>query len=449
MYKIITLLLLLSSCKKMVEIDPPVGEVITATVFSNDQTATASVLGLYSQAMATNNSFANGAITVYTGLSSDELYNTSTDASTLQFTQNELAANNTTIRSLWQRAYGFIYQANAVIKGLESSVGLTDSVKTQLLGEAYLFRAFCHFYLANLFGDIPLLVSPDFKANAVMPRSSVIEVFMQVKNDLLHAHDLLSVAYATAGRVRPNKYTAAAFLSRIYLFMQDWTNAEAKATEVISAGSYLLEPDLKNVFVSASKEAIWHLMPVAPNFNTYEGFNFIPFSATTVPAYPVTLAFLNAFETGDARKTSWLKTVSIGSNTYSYPFKYKLRNVTPVTEYYTMIRLAEVYLNRAEARAQQNKIAEANTDINTIRSRASLPVIAVTDKSALLQTIYHERQIELFAEWGHRWLDLKRTAKADATLAPLKQGWQPTDALYPIPQSELELNVFLTQNPGY
>jgi hypothetical protein len=68
----------------------------------------------------------------------------------------------------------------------------------------------------------------------------------------------------------------------------------------------------------------------------------------------------------------------------------------------------------------------------------------------MLEALQTERRLELFAEWGHRWLDLKRTAKANLILSPIKgSNWQTTDQLYPIPEYDLLKNPKLSQNPGY
>ena len=115
-----------------------------------------------------------------------------------------------------------------------------------------------------------------------------------------------------------------------------------------------------------------------------------------------------------------------------------------------VLRLAEQYLIRAEARAQQNNISGSQSDLNLIRNRAGLVNTAANDKTALLTAIEHERQVELFTEWGHRWLDLKRTNRADAVLGPIKApNWQPTDMLYPIPQTQIANDPNVHQNPGY
>jgi hypothetical protein len=89
-------------------------------------------------------------------------------------------------------------------------------------------------------------------------------------------------------------------------------------------------------------------------------------------------------------------------------------------------------------------------DINIIRKRAGLPGLASTISSQLcLQAIEQERRTELFTEWGHRWIDLKRTNRADVVLSSKTSGWHPNDKLYPIPFTELETAPNLVQNPGY
>jgi hypothetical protein len=167
--------------------------------------------------------------------------------------------------------------------------------------------------------------------------------------------------------------------------------------------------------------------------------------------FAVTPYLLDAFEPNDLRKTNWLKSNTVSGTTYFYPYKYKVRTAAPpYTEYYMVFRLAELYLIRAEARAQQNNTSGAQDDLNKIRSRAGLQNTTADTQQLLLTAIIHERRIEFMAEWGHRWFDLKRTGMSDAVLGPLKSPtWQSTDTLYPILQYELDTDPFLTQNPGY
>jgi hypothetical protein len=125
----------------------------------------------------------------------------------------------------------------------------------------------------------------------------------------------------------------------------------------------------------------------------------------------------------------------------------------PVSEYIMVMRLAEQYLIRSEARVQQGKLELAIEDLNLIRSRAKLANKSGNNKSDILTDILHERKVELFTEWGHRWFDLKRTENLDDIMkivTPTKGGvWRRESALLPIPASEILINSNLLQNPGY
>jgi len=248
-------------------------------------------------------------------------------------------------------------------------------------------------------------------------------------------------------------------LARAYLYTGDYVNAEAQATAVINNASLYSLSSLNDVFLKNSTETIWQLQPVrtGTQSNTGEGALFIlPATGPDASSYPVYLSntLINSFEVGDQRKANWVDSAIAGGITYYYAFKYKIgMKDTSTTEYIMIMRLAEQYLIRAEARAQQNNIPGAQTDLDTIRTRAALPATSANDKASLLTAILHERQVELFTEWGHRWFDLKRTSNIDAvmaTIAPLKGGsWSPFKALYPIPEGEKNLDPSMTQNTGY
>jgi starch-binding outer membrane protein, SusD/RagB family len=454
-YFLLPVSLLISSCKKFVQVPPPDNLAVGSTVFSNDQTATSSVVGLYSKMTESNLFFINGAMTLYPGLTSDEIYNTAPSTAIDPFTNNALASGSTLIQTnIWRQGYNYIYHSNDCIEGLAKSTGVSESIKQRLTGEVKFTRALCYFYLVNLFSDVPLITTTDYEANAVKPRAPVAEIYQQIIADLQDAQNLLSATYPTTGPVRPNKWAAAALLARVHLYQQNWINAEATATSVINSGSYSLPANLTKVFQPNSTEAIWQLIPVNPLYNTAVGNTFIPSSATVKPAYALTSTLLLAFEPNDQRKTTWLKSNTIAAQPYYYPYKDTSRTRASganATVYNTVLRLAEQYLIRAEARARQNNITGAVADLNLIRQRAGLPALPDTiTQEACLTAIAKENRIEFFAEWGHRWFDLKRTGQADAVLSVIKApNWQSTDALFPIPSIEIQRNPFLTQNEGY
>jgi hypothetical protein len=204
--------------------------------------------------------------------------------------------------------------------------------------------------------------------------------------------------------------------------------------------------DLNSVFIKTSNEVI--LQAANTTGVTSWGGEFIPASTTPNVVLYDTLA--NTFEAGDQRKVNWTKSMVYGGKTYYYPYKYKIRSGTSGNEYHVVLRLAELYLIRAEARANQNNLSGALDDINQVRQRAGLSALSASITQAdLLNALEHERWVELFTEWADRWFNLKRTGKADAVLPLIKPQWKPTQKLYPIPMSQLQANVNLVNNPGY
>jgi hypothetical protein len=439
-----------TSCKKFAQVPPPNTQIEAVNVFADDKSALAATIAVYGGMSISSLNIASGGMTVYSALSADELVYTSSDPEFLSFQNNAVIADNGQgiYGRMWLPAYKDIYYANSVLEGLTNSMTITQSTRNQLMGEMLVVRALNYFCLVNLFGEVPLELSTDYRVNSKMPRTPIDEVYNQLTTDLLKAEGLLNESYPSTLHARANKWTAAALLARIYLYQKDWTNAEAQASAVINSNQYALEPDLNNVFSQSSAETIWQLANDVTN--TSEAAQFIPYSPQSIPNFAITPFLLSAFEPGDQRLNKWISSDTVDNNVYSYPFKYKDRNYQPVTEFYVVLRLAEQYLIRAEARAQQGNIDGAVEDINVIRSRAGLPEISVTNKDSILSEIFHERQVELFCEWGHRWCDLKRTGTVNEILGVRKAPyWQATDTVYPLPAVELVNNPFLKQNPGY
>jgi hypothetical protein len=435
-----------SSCEKFLENGTPPSSLTEDKAFVDSATATSTVLAMYSRpanANPQNNSlFYN--ISKYSMMSADVAYfftNTSFD----DFKNNTLAASSQA-NSLWTDLYANIGRANYAIKNLETATTLSASVRNQLLGESKFWRAWCYFYLVNFFGDVPLVTNTEALTTSLFPRTPVAQVYQQIVSDLADAKNLLTTSYPSIERARVNKRVAATFLARVYFYQQNWTAAEAEATEVISSGTYSLETNLNNVFIKTSNEVI--LQAANTTGVTSWGGEFIPASSTPNVVLYDTLA--NTFEANDQRKVNWTKSISYSSKIYYYPYKYKIRTGTTGNEYSVMLRLAEMYLIRAEARANQNNISGAVADINLIRQRAGLTDLPITiSQSALLNALEHERWVELFSEWADRWFNLKRAGKADAVLGMIKPQWKPTQKLYPIPTKELQANPNLVDNPGY
>ncbi|MCW3107632.1 MAG: RagB/SusD protein [Segetibacter sp.] len=444
--------MIITGCKKFVTVDTPSSQLNSLTVFGDDRTATAAMFNVYIQ-MSKTESY---TVPFYTGLSSDELNFYGNDPTAVEFNSNSLFITNVAVLQMWNSAFNYIYQANAVIEGLAKSKEVSLPVKQQLGGEAKFIRAFWNFYLVNMFGDVPSIVTTDYRTNSRLSRISVSKIFDQIITDLNEALTSLSDYYPSDNngpdveRVRPNKSVARALLSRVYLYAKDWSNAEDQASSLINDPNYFLIQNLDSVFLKGSPEAIWQLMAVDPTYNTIEANQFIP---SGPPEMSLTSDFINYFEADDMRKISWINSLQVDTVTYYYPFKYKIKSIDPGTshdEYSIVFRLAEQYLIRAEARLEQNNLQGALDDLNTIRHRAGLFDFISSDKAFIADAIARERRVELFCEWYQRWFDLKRTVTASRFLQPLKQSnWQETDVLYPIPEQEIQKNPNLTQNPGY
>jgi len=446
------LLSLLGGCKKFLAVDSPVNQVSTDKVFLSDATALATLNGILSEMMNNSNQFCVGGTSFYTGLCADELrYYSPGDRD--QFFNNTITESVHPFleTNFWNVAYKYIYSANLSIEKLAASTAINPSLKDQLTGEAKFIRAFCYFHLLQLFGDVPLVLQSDYRLNEVLSRTPAKDIYQQLIIDLSSAATLLPSQYMNNERVRPTRWAALALLARVYLYTGDWSLAEQTASFVINSGYHTLTATPAAVFLKNSSEAIWQLPPSNVSINTWEGNQTLPASASSTPTYLLRPSLLASFETGDLRQTAWVGTRTFQSQLIQYPAKYKVRgNNAPVTEYYMVLRLAEQFLVRAEARLHQNKLSECAADLDMIRARAGLAPTPAVTPDELTMAVEKERQLELMVEWGHRWYDLKRTARVDAVLGPLKgNNWQPTDALWPLPVRQLQANPFLVQNPGY
>lgn len=455
----IMLILMIGSvvaCEDFIEVDPPKTGLVSETVFTSDATANAAMSAVYVRLTGSFLGAGTSSIIVLNGFASDELVPAAaTNEQIREFYNNNLTPINPNLSAIWSVAYNLIYQSNAIIAGLNDASGVNESLKNQLEGEALFIRAYTHFHLANLFGDIPYITTTDYRENAKASRMLRTSVLGRVVQDLENSKQKLSenYTYSKNERVRVNKWVASAFLARVYLYIGDWDKAEAESNIVINnTALFELAANLDDVFLKNSREAIWQWMPSNSGLNAAEGSYFILTGAPNIAS--LSLDLVSHFETGDKRKERWMGSFSDGVNTWYFPFKYKQKVPTSASvEYSVVMRLAELYLVRSEARANMNNLTGAVNDLDKLRSRAELPLISDTspgiNKEELLIMIERERRSELFTE-NHRWYDLIRTGQADVVMTAIKAGWQATDILFPLPESELLINPLLQpQNPGY
>jgi hypothetical protein len=439
------------SCENFTEVDLPQSQLSGAAVFQDAATANAALADIYSRLRETGVASGNNvSATMLLANYADELdfYGSNTDFE--QFNKHLLLPSNTVLTQIWNDSYGQIYGSNALIEGVQKSTAITGENRDRLIGEALFIRAYVHFYLVNLYGDIPYVTTTDYKVNASIHKTPQSQVYTLILNDLEQAESLLPATYPTGERIRANRAVVNAFEARVYLYTEDYIEAENHATAIISNPDYVWEPNPASAFLKDSPSIIWSLHPGIAGLNTNDARTFAIFDG---PPFKPTLSknLYDAFEAGDVRKTLWVKTITDGTDLYYQAFKYKNEASTPTSEEYTiLLRLEEQYLIRAEARAHLGNIAGSQDDLNRSRNRAGLTSTTAGTVVDLLMAILNERRFELFTEQGHRWLDLKRTGNAAAALSAIKPGWHDTDLLWPIPAQELVLNGnLLPQNPGY
>ena len=439
------------SCESFLDIDAPSSQLNSSNVFEEKATATAAMTDIYGKmrdaGMLTGTS---SGLTSLLGIYTDELdfYGSSETAGYLFYT-NSLIPSNSTVKALWNSSYNQIYSANLVIHGVQNSVNLSQTDRDQLKGEALFVRALLHFYLANLYGDVPYLKSTDYLNNTQVARMPVSDVYSLCQEDLLEAINLLPNNYISGTRTRPNKFTAYALLARVALYAGENTIAREAASNVLNNTTlYQLEGNLDVMFIKTSRSTIWQFDPGASNQNTYEGSTFI-FQTGPPPVSALKQNLVDAFLPGDQRRAHWIKEITNGQSIWYHPYKYKIQNSTTPTEFPIVLRLSEIYLIRAEARAKLGDFAGAKEDLNIIRQNAGIGNTSAMTQSEILDDIFLQRRLELFTEFGHRFFDLKRLGQFEPLIS-LKPGWDAHDSLLPIPESELLLNpALLPQNPGY
>ena len=451
LFIMVLLILGITSCSDFVEVDPPKNNLVSETVFEDPATVESALANIYYKMREQGMVSGRFGFSVLLSLYSDEqdYYNSSADY--LELYNNNVTSQNTLVTAWWSHAYNMIYVANDIISGVEASQNLSVNEKRQFRGQALFIRGYIHSLLVSLYGDIPYITTTNYLINNKVSRQSVNEVYDFIISDLIEASELMNDADASGEHVIPNASVAQALLSRIYLYTEQWELAEATANDLIE--SHSLELDINQVFLKDSEETLWQFKPngVSDN-NTYEANQFV---IRFIPGqtYALSDALLASFEPGDLRFTNWTGslTSSDGLTTLYFAHKYKvLFDEMAALEYSIIFRLTEQYLIRAESRAQLGDIAGALEDLNAIRNRAGLVNSVASTKNELLEAVLQERRVEFFTEHGHRWFDLKRFGVANSVLSSIKANWQDTDVLFPIPETELEVNPNLKpQNAGY
>ncbi len=462
---IVSLLIVIQSgCRKLIKIEPPSNLLTTKAVFETPEQAKSALAAIYYRMVNGSSAFSSGQLTLYAGLSADEflLFDPNNQVYG-EFYRNDILPNNNSLRNIfWAYTYQLIFQTNAVLENVPKA-NFSDSIKNEMLGESSFLRAFCYFYLVNMFGPVPIISTTNWQKTNLLSRNSEMEVYNFIEADLANARERLSKRFSALGgeRTIPNYYAAAALLARVYMFQKKWEEAGRLSSEVISATNSFSLVTVDKIYSPNNNEAIWQLKQQNTQSNLFsspEGRIFIPRlkNSAIIPVVYLYSEFLDSFEMGDRRKVAWVDSTRLTTNklTYYYPYKYKIGNGqtgSNYAEYHTVLRLSEQFLIRAESRMNQGKLREAIDDLNVVRLRAGLTNLDYSsDMENVKAKLIKERSIEMFAEWGCRWFDLKRWGLTDKALSRIQnKNWKETDGLYPIPVSEIATNPNLTQNPGY
>lgn len=450
---LLTLLMTISiSCDNFVDVELPNSQLTASTVYEEKATASAAMTQVYAKMRDAGlfTGYSTGTSNLLGNYTDELIVNGSTLEGPATFYNNVVLPSNGNVKSLWNSSYEQIYGANAVFEGVSNSINLADNNRNQLKGEALFVRALIHFYLTNLYGDVPYVETTDYQFNKTINKQTPSAIYDKCIKDLQTSVTLLPTTYLTSDRTRPNKFAARALLARVYLYGRQWDEASNEASAVINNSVlYPFESNLSKIFLKTSTSTIWQFSANTAAGNTLEAQTFT-FTAGPPSMSAVSSTLINSFAAGDQRKTLWINPVSNGITTWYSVSKYKNKGTGTSTEYSILLRLSEMYLIRAEARAQSGDLIGSKEDLNKIRNAAGLQNTVAITQNEILQAILKERQLEFFAEYGHRFFDLKRFNALDNVLSITKPGWNTHEAFLPLPISELILNKNINpQNNGY
>ncbi len=428
------------SCNKFLDVQPLESISDTQTIFDKTSAETA-LRGVYSA--LSNGSYYGTTFQSIGYLTGDNIQWTGSQSQVQEFINKKVNADNSTIGGAWTAIYRTINRANNVIAKVPTVTDplLTDVLKNQLVGEAYFIRALAYFDLARTWGGVPLITKPTSNPteNRGVSRSSQAETYALVLKDLETAEPLLP---ATTDRYRATRKTVWALRSRLHLYLKEWEKAEEYASKLITDTNYRLVKPYNAFFandVRGTQESVFEIFYSANETNTHRGQWQPQTNGGTRQWAPndAIVALLNDPKVGGGRSTLIAKD---NQNRWYGNLYYR----TPATDPTFVFRIAEIYLIRAEARANLDKLTDGLDDLNAIRDRAGIAVATATTKDALLLAIENERRVE-FALEPHRWFDVVRTGRAT-------QVFNVTDAnrlLLPLPITELLIDKALVQNPGY
>ena len=371
----------------------------------------------------------------------------------------------------WNVNYTGIAQCNTVLDKVPS-IEMEEDLKNRILGEAHFLRAYYYFLLTQVFGDVPMLLKITPPDELQIPKTAKSEIYNQIILDCDQAALWLPVE-PSSEIGRATKGAAYALAAKTFIYEKNWNKTLEYVGKIKDLSTYELVQDYEDNFkkdFQNNSESVWEIQHA--NLELGLG-NFLNqwWKSKKAEGYgyaDVRPEFVDAFEVGDPR---FKFTVASNNDSYfSFIFKpsysstgYGVRKYlqdTTVTQAsdgdinYTAIRYAEVLLWEAEALTELGQVQEAQAPLEEVRARAraqavdptiTLPMIITTDQNEMRMAIRHERQVELGFEM-HRFFDLVRWGIAGDVLPDFQVG---KHEVFPIPQTEIDLNPALLQNAGY
>jgi starch-binding outer membrane protein, SusD/RagB family len=437
-YLFLTGILLMASCN-VLDVEPQ-SSIPASEVFKDKNGITRGINGAYSSFQSL--SYYGRTYGIFADLAADNLVHppNATSVPYAEVDNNSILPENGTVDGMWTAIYDGINVANNVIVQVPNILEMTAAEKNVALAELYFIRALHHFNLLNYFGAIPIKTTPTVGvADVNVARDPVDAVYRAIIDDLLFAVNYLPDG---SSKIRATNQAANALLARVYLYQKDYGNASARATLVIEDGGYALKDNFADVFASEeTEESIFEIDFIPVDRNRIAEYNF-PLTLNGRREVAPSDDLIAKYSSSDERLAASI------AYTGTSPYAIKYDDLSTGADNVIVLRLAEMYLIRAEAEARLNvDLQQAKDDLNMVRLRAGLPGTAANSQSALLSAIEEERRLE-FAFEGHRWFDLVRTGRAVDVLLTVTDEDQ---TLFPIPLSEMltNTNPGMYQNPGY
>lgn len=459
---IITIGLFFTSCSDELDVNP-ITEKEASNFFKTEVEIEEAVNGVYATLQFTG--LYNLYLPVLGELPSDNTFDEvpSNDGGIFgQLDEFTTITSNAIITRTWREAYIGIQRANTVLNRIEAVNFQNEAVKNARKGEMKFIRALLYFNLVQIYGDVPLVIeeTTDPSAYFGQGRTPKDQVYAQIVKDLNEAITELPLTASRPGRVI--KTAVEGLLGKVYLTLKNYTQAKIHLQNVVNSNQHTLLEDAAAVFDIENElnaEILFSVQFASGINGNSEGSDaFQQFSASgTINGAKghnlPTRSFFTLYTDDDIRKGVYL-----GATSEGVPFsrKYKKPDTAPNDggSDWVVLRYADILLMLAEVENELSNTAAAATHLNAVRNRAKLSNTTVSTQTEMREAIDLERRLELIGE-GHRWFDLLRTGRAIEVMNAwfAKEGINisidQNDLLMPIPQSQIDTDPALRQNPGY